>query len=71
MQLTGTTEQQLIHLNVYWGRMYVFAAPDTTEGTWTATAKFGDQDELRTDSATELLLAVRQHYSASKLPGSE
>jgi hypothetical protein len=67
MQLTGTTEQQLIHLNMHWGRLYVFAAPDT-EGTWTAAAKFGGHDQLQADSATEMLLAVRRHYSANKLP---
>jgi hypothetical protein len=71
MELTGTTEQQLIFLNVYWGRMYAFTAPNGAGGPSTAQAKFGNQDELRADSATEMLLGVRRHYSASKLPRGE
>jgi|HubBroStandDraft_4_1064222.scaffolds.fasta_scaffold70072_3 hypothetical protein len=36
MELTGTTEQQLIFLNVYWGRMYAFTAPNGAGGPSTA-----------------------------------
>jgi hypothetical protein len=69
MDLTGTPEQQLIFLNLHWGRMYIFTAPAQGTATWTARARFGDQDELHADSATELLLAVRSHYAAKKFPG--
>jgi hypothetical protein len=28
MELTGTPDQQLVFLNMHWGRMYEFTAPD-------------------------------------------
>ena len=65
MELTGTMEQQLIFLKLHWGRRYTFAAPDAPGDNWTSRAKFGEQDELQEESATELLLAVRRHYAAS------
>ena len=67
--LTGTTEQQLIHLNMYWGNQYDFTAPQRPGDKWTAKAKSGDHDELQEESAAELLLAVRTHYAANKFPG--
>jgi hypothetical protein len=70
MQLAGTPQQQLIHLITYWGRMYEFKAPDRIGSPWIAVAKFGDRDELKADSSVELLLSVRGHYKANKLPGS-
>jgi hypothetical protein len=65
--LRGTTEQQLIHLNTHWGSRYDFAAPKDLHGKWIAKAKFGEHDDLQAQSATELLLAVRDHYAANKL----
>jgi hypothetical protein len=70
MELTGTTERKLIFLNLHWGRMYAFTAPNGADTPWTAQAKFGDQDELQAESATEMLHAVRAHYTASKFAGS-
>jgi hypothetical protein len=66
MDLTGTPEQRLIFLNLHWGRKYVFTAPDAGSTTWTARAKFGEQDELQAESAGKLLLAVRAHYAAGR-----
>jgi hypothetical protein len=66
MPLRGTVEQQLIHLNMHWGRQYDFAAPRSPEGKWTAKAQFGGHDELAEESATDLLHAVRAHYSANR-----
>jgi hypothetical protein len=68
MEITGTSEQQLVFLNLHWGRMYEFAAPDRAGASWTAQAKFGDQDELEALSATEMLSTVRAHYAAKKFP---
>ena len=70
MDLYGTKEQQLVFLNVHWGRRYVFAAPDSPDGEWTATSNFGQHDRLQALSATDLLLAVRHHYLA-KWQGDE
>jgi hypothetical protein len=67
--LEGTPEQRLIFLNLHWGRMYEFKAPETSDGRWTARAKFGEHDELQEESASELLIAVRAHYAANKFPG--
>jgi hypothetical protein len=69
MEITGTNEQQLVFLNLHWGRMYVFTAPDSPDGSWEGRAKFGEQDELQAASATEMLHAVRAHYAANKFPG--
>lgn len=71
MQLTGTTEQQLVFLNLHWGRMYEFAAPASAGADWVARAKFGEQDKLQADSAGELLQEIRAHYAARKFPGSD
>lgn len=65
MELTGTVEQQLVFLNLHWGRKYTFTAP-APGGDWTGRARFGKQDELLAESAGELLLAVRRHYAANK-----
>ena len=70
MEIAGTTVQQLIFLNLHWGRMYEFKAPDRIGAPWIAQAKFGDQDKLRAESATEMLREVRTHYAASNFPGS-
>jgi hypothetical protein len=69
MSLQGTPEQQLIFLNTHWGSRYVFTAPAAGSATWTARAKFEEQDELQEESAGHLLLAVRAHYKAKKFPG--
>jgi hypothetical protein len=65
-KLTGTREQQLIHLNMHWGRQYGFTAPQDAGGVWTARANFGEHDELSEDTAADLLLAVRRHYEANR-----
>jgi hypothetical protein len=39
MELAGTPEQQLVFLNMHWGRMYEFTAPDQACVPWTAEAK--------------------------------
>jgi hypothetical protein len=69
MELTGTPEQQLVFLNLHWGRMYEFTAPDRAGASWTARPKFGDHDDLQARSATEMLQVVRAHYAANKFPG--
>lgn len=69
MELTGTPDQQLVFLNMHWGRMYEFTAPDRAGAPWTAQADFGDQDELQANSATEMLQVVRAHYAATNFPG--
>jgi hypothetical protein len=69
--LEGTVVQQVIFLNLHWGRMYVFTAPAGGSTTWTARARFGEHDELQAESAGELLLSVRAHYKAEKFPGRE
>jgi hypothetical protein len=66
MDLRDTKEQQLVFLNVHWGRRYLFAAPDSPGGEWAATANFGQHHQLQKPSAAELLLAVRRHYSAKR-----
>jgi hypothetical protein len=68
--MSGTVEQQLIHLNMHWGSRYAFAAPKSPDGKRTAKANFGEHDELAEESATELLHAVRQHYTVNR-PGIE
>jgi hypothetical protein len=68
VELTGTPEQQLVFLNLHWGRRYEFALPQAPNGKWTATDKFGDHAELQASSATELLEAVRTHYYNHYLP---
>ena len=62
MELSGTTEQQLVFLNTHWGSKYVFAPPAEPGGQWTATAKFGQHDQIDGCSAAELLREVRDHY---------
>jgi hypothetical protein len=66
MELTGTTGQQLIHLNTHWSRAYSFAAPYGPDGTWKAKARFGAQDELEDSSAVGLLAKVRNHYQQKR-----
>jgi hypothetical protein len=66
--LGGTPEQQLIFLNLHWGRQYTFSPPDAPGRQWTATAMFGKLDRLQAPTATELLEAVRAHYQANR-PG--
>ena len=66
MQLSGTTEQQLVFLNTHWGSKYSFATPKKPGDQWTATAKFGQHDQLHGWSAAELLQEVRGHYWAHK-----
>jgi hypothetical protein len=70
MHLGGTKEQQLIFLNTHWGSRYTFTPPDTPAGKWTAVASFGQRDKLQEESATDLLHALRQHYTANR-PGIE
>lgn len=67
--LRGTKEQQLIHLNMHWGSRYDFTAPQNIGDKWTATARFGERDQIQASSAAELLKEVRDHYQTSR-PGS-
>jgi hypothetical protein len=55
---------------MHWGSRYAFAAPKSPDGKRTAKANFGEHDELAEESATELLHAVRQHYTVNR-PGIE
>ena len=64
--LRGTHQQQLVFLNSHWGSRYSFAAPAAPGGRWTATAKFGQHDQIQGSSAAELLEDVRDHYQANK-----
>jgi hypothetical protein len=66
LELRGTTDQQLIYLNTHWGAQYAFAPPPKPWDEWTATAKFGNCDQLHAQTAAELLGVVRVHYQAKK-----
>jgi hypothetical protein len=66
VELRGTPQQQLVFLNTHWGSKYTFAAPAEPGSPWTATATFGEHDELHGSSAAELLDQVRGHYRASR-----
>lgn len=66
MELAGTAEQQLIHLNTHWGTSYSFTAPAGPGRKWKAKAMFGAQDELEDSSAAGLLVKVRRHYPAGR-----
>jgi hypothetical protein len=66
MKLGGTKRQQLVFLNTHWGSKYSFAAPEEPGGQWTATAKFGQNDQIQEWSAAELLELVRGHYQANR-----
>jgi hypothetical protein len=68
-QLAGTSQQQLVFLNTHWGGNYSFAAPEVPGGQWTATAKFGQHDQIQEWSAAELLEEVRGHYQANRPKG--
>jgi hypothetical protein len=68
-ELGGTPEQQLIFLNLHWGRRYEFASPQAPGEQWTATARFGGHDRLQAPTSAGLLEAVRAHYQANKPPG--
>jgi hypothetical protein len=46
-ELSGTQQQQLVFLNTHWGDKYSFAAPEAPGGQWTATAKFGQHDQIQ------------------------
>lgn len=66
MDLTGTTQQQLVFLITHWGRRYSFAAPEEPGAQWTATAEFGQHDQIHEWSAAELLEHVRAHYQVNR-----
>jgi hypothetical protein len=68
-ELYGTDKQQLVFLNTYWGTRYTFAAPETAGAPWTATARFGQHDQLRAQTAAGLLREVRDHYKANQPTG--
>jgi hypothetical protein len=70
-ELRGTSQQQLVFLNTHWGSRYSFTAPAKPGGQWTATARFGQQDELAAESATALLTLVRDHYQANRPAGND
>jgi hypothetical protein len=66
MRIDGTRQQQLVFLNTHWGGKYSFAEPVQPGGQWTATAKFGQNDQIQGWSAAELLELVRGHYQANR-----
>jgi hypothetical protein len=66
LELRGTTDQQLIYLNMHWGKQYSFVPPQTPWGEWAAMAKFGCRTQLQAQTAAELLEEVRAHYQANK-----
>jgi hypothetical protein len=65
-ELRGTHQQQVVFLNTHWGSKYTFAAPEAPGARWTATATFGQHDQIQAFSAAELLEEVRDHYQANK-----
>jgi hypothetical protein len=71
IQLAGTSQQQLVFLNTHWGRKYSFAVPEEPGGQWTASAEFGQHDQIQGWSAAELLEEVRGHYQANKAQRSD
>lgn len=71
MNLSGTAQQQLVFLITHWGRRYSFAAPEAPGRQWTATAKFGQHDQIHGWSAAELLEDVRGHYRSNRPGGGE
>jgi hypothetical protein len=66
MELHGTHQQQLVFLSTHWGGKYSFAAPHAPGAQWTATARFGEHDQLCGWTASELLEEVRSHYQANR-----
>jgi len=68
--LSGTVQQQLVFLNTHWGGHYSFTAPAKPGGQWTATAQFGQHDELAAESAADLLTLVRDHYQVNRPAGN-
>jgi hypothetical protein len=68
---SGTTEQQLVFLNIHWGSQYSFTAPAQPGGRWAAVARFGQHDQIAGESAAELLAPVGDHYKASKPAGGD
>ncbi|HUZ55599.1 MAG TPA: hypothetical protein VMU94_24100 [Streptosporangiaceae bacterium] len=49
----------LEYLRFHWGDVYVITRRG---GTWTAVARFRDQDVLTADSADELSRMIWRHY---------
>lgn len=68
-ELHGTHLQQLVYLNTHWGSKYSFAGPQAPGGQWTATARFGQYDQLHAWTAAELLEEVRGHYQVNRPKG--
>lgn len=50
----------IAYLRNHWGEVYEFES--SSDGTFTATARFGNHQALTADSADELLLLVWHHY---------
>jgi hypothetical protein len=69
VDLYGTSQQKLVFLNTHWGSRYTFTAPNAPGDRWTATAKFGQHDQIQQLSAGELLQDVRGHYQANRPEG--
>jgi hypothetical protein len=69
VELSGTVQQQLVFLNTHWGSKYSFTAPTKRPDRWTASAKFGQHEELTGETAAELLERVHAHYQANKPAG--
>jgi hypothetical protein len=58
-----------VFLNTHWGSKYSFTAPAKPRDRWTATAKFGQHDQLTGETAAELLERVHAHYQANRPAG--
>lgn len=51
------------YLRYHWGTAYAVIRPSRGDDTWKAIARFGNHDQLVTDTANELLELIRRHYS--------
>jgi hypothetical protein len=58
-----THAQWLNYFREHYGNTYAVAAPSAPGGQWTATALFGQRDQLYGWSATELLDELTEHRS--------
>jgi hypothetical protein len=56
--------QALAHLRFHWDDAYNFAF---SNGSYTATAKFGNCEMLSAEDPEELLRKIRRHYRRDRL----
>jgi hypothetical protein len=60
--VTRTEAEDFEYLRHNWGSVYVVIRPGQADDTWKAVAKFGNRDELISDTADGLLNLIRHHY---------